>query len=259
LPLVVLRVVTLALGRGALDNRFALDVGWRQMFLSATEQKAVMRSMQSTRRLGVIVVLMLFSVGCNSDNRAGSASQASSATEKNPTTAMKSAVVSTKPSGWPAGHDTPEGAACDLARAFIEHDPQLFEAVCIRPLGGGASKTQYDSFRAQMLEHISAAANDASIAANGPKEIVGLFASRQLSNNGPASYGYAAFGLQNVRFVDVETLLGNDEVFVCRTLVLQDKDDKWCVLPCPEVYGLLSAGLNDESQSSERWAVKSSR
>ena len=41
--------------------------------------------------------------------------------------------------GFPAGHDTPEGVACDLARAFIKHDAALFTNTCIRPFG--ASET----------------------------------------------------------------------------------------------------------------------
>jgi hypothetical protein len=38
--------------------------------------------------------------------------------------------------GFPAGHDTPEGVACDLARAFIKHDMVLFTNTCIQPFGG---------------------------------------------------------------------------------------------------------------------------
>jgi len=35
--------------------------------------------------------------------------------------------------GYPTGNATPEGAACDLARAFIEADAKLFRKTCIAP------------------------------------------------------------------------------------------------------------------------------
>jgi hypothetical protein len=34
--------------------------------------------------------------------------------------------------GLPSGHGTPEGAACDLARSFINRDATLFSATSIR-------------------------------------------------------------------------------------------------------------------------------
>jgi hypothetical protein len=34
--------------------------------------------------------------------------------------------------GLPTGHDTPEGAACDLARSFINRDERLFSSASMR-------------------------------------------------------------------------------------------------------------------------------
>jgi hypothetical protein len=83
----------------------------------------------------------------------------------------------------------------------------------------------------------------------GPKAIAKVFAARRLTRDGPASYGYAAFGFQDVVFVDVEAVLHNGERALNRTLVIRDKDGSWYVHPVPDVSPLLSMGLNEESAS----------
>jgi hypothetical protein len=40
--------------------------------------------------------------------------------------------------GFPSGHDTPEGVACDVMRALINRDEKLFLAAAIKPFSGGA-------------------------------------------------------------------------------------------------------------------------
>ena len=57
--------------------------------------------------------------------------------------------------GLPSGHDTPEGAACDLARAFIARDDKLFASTSIRLYGGGAGREAYSKFLQQTAENIS--------------------------------------------------------------------------------------------------------
>ena len=87
-----------------------------------------------------------------------------------------------------------------------------------------------------------------------PGEVFGRgerFAARHLNKNGPASFGYAAFGFQEVMFVDVGVFLHNDKQELNRTLVIKDKDGKWYVHPMPDVSPLLSAGLHDETASKQ--------
>ncbi len=43
------------------------------------------------------------------------------------TAAEKKPAMIVSTDGYPAGNATPEGAACDLARAFIEADVKLFK------------------------------------------------------------------------------------------------------------------------------------
>ena len=47
---------------------------------------------------------------------------------------------------FPTGQLTPEGAASDLARAFITHDALRFRAVCIRPYGAGQARVEYSQY-----------------------------------------------------------------------------------------------------------------
>jgi len=154
--------------------------------------------------------------------------------------------------GFPVGHETPEGVAADLARAFIGRDVNLFDDTCIKPFTGGQSREEYSAFLKETVENIrNEAQRKESV---GPKEILKVFAARSLSRNGPASYGFAAFGFQDVKFVDVLTLLHNGKKHENRTLVIKDKAGKWYVHPLPGSSPLLSIGLNDESESKIEFA-----
>ena len=83
----------------------------------------------------------------------------------------------------------------------------------------------------------------------GPKSIGKVFAARHLSKFGPVSYGYAAFGFEDIMFVDIAVYLHNGERAMNRTLVIKDRDGKWYVHPAPSVSPLLSEGLNEEKAS----------
>jgi hypothetical protein len=153
--------------------------------------------------------------------------------------------------GFPSGHDTPEGAACDLARSFIKRDVALFTNTCIRLYGGGTKPVEYAAFLTNTVAGMKAEAAKAQPSPGGPKSIEKVFAARRLSKDGPASYGYASFDFQDLMFVDVGVLLQNGGRALNRTLVIKDRDGKWFVHPLPSVSPLLSAGLNDEAASQQ--------
>ena len=152
--------------------------------------------------------------------------------------------------GFPTGHTTPEGGACDLARAFIERSPTLLGSTCIRPYGPAA----YPEFLESVIESMREEAAKETPSPAGPKAIAKVFAARHLSLNGPSSYGYAAFGFQDIMFVDVGVILHSGSRSVNRTLVIRDRDGKWYAHPAPSVSPLLSAGLNDETPSEKDFA-----
>jgi hypothetical protein len=167
-----------------------------------------------------------------------------------------SSQQSTKPKlkvaadGLPSGHDTPEGAACDLARAFIARNDKLFTSTSIRLYGGGTGREEYAKFLQETVESIKADAAKKEPSPQGPKSIGKVYAARHVSNSGPASYGYATFGFEDIMFVDVGVYLQNGERAMNRTMVIKDRDGKWYVHPAPWVSPLLSQGLNDENNSA---------
>jgi hypothetical protein len=151
--------------------------------------------------------------------------------------------------GLPSGHDTPEGAACDLARSFINRDDKLFSSTSIRLYGGGNGREAYAKFLQQTVQSIRAEAAKREPSPQGPKSIGKVFAARHLSKSAPVSYGYATFGFVVIMFVDVGVYLRNGERTLNRTMVIKDRDGKWYVHPAPYVSPLLSQGLDDEDNS----------
>ncbi len=151
--------------------------------------------------------------------------------------------------GLPSGHNTPEGAACDLARAFINRDENLFSRTCVRLYVGGKGPEAYAKFLRETIQSIEQEAIKKEPSPQGPKSSGKVFAARHLSKSGPASYGDATFGFQDIMFVDVGVYLLNGERALNRTLVIKDRDGKWYVHPVPSVSPLLSEGLNEEKPS----------
>src|SRR5262245_52182411 len=83
--------------------------------------------------------------------------------------------------GYPAGSASPEGAAVDLARAFIKADSRLFKETCVAPLRGEGD-TEYAEFLSAMgadMDRIKASA--AFDTERGPKEVTRVYRARPLS------------------------------------------------------------------------------
>jgi hypothetical protein len=112
--------------------------------------------------------------------------------------------------GFPTGQDTPEGAAVDLARAFMRQDAAQFRQICIRPYGAGSARADYVKYLDRVVAHFRKDTRDES--PENPRRILRVFAARHLSANGPASYGYAIFNFQEVMFVGIEVALHNGKI-----------------------------------------------
>ena len=125
--------------------------------------------------------------------------------------------------GFPTGQTSPEGAASDLARAFIKQDVHWFRSLCVRPYGAGQSRTEYVAYLADVSSHF----RHDKPQQDYPSKISRVFAARHLSKNGPASFGYAGFNFQDVMFVDVEVASRSGGTHVRRTMVIKDRDGKW--------------------------------
>ena len=158
--------------------------------------------------------------------------------------------------GFPTGQDSPEGAACDLSRAFMNSDVELLKKTCLKKYGGGEVGKKYDNFLKKIIKGTEEDKERKTPHPKSPKKIGKVFAARHLSKNGPASYGYAAHTFQDVMFVDIGAFLQDGSRFLNRTLVVKKKDGKWYVHPCPTISPLLSAGLNQEKDSKEDFKDK---
>lgn len=152
--------------------------------------------------------------------------------------------------GYPTGGETPEGAACDLARAFINRDATLFKATCLPPYLGGESRKAYEQFLADTTTSMEAEAKKADASPAGPKSIGKVFTARHLTLSGPGSYAYAMLNCQDVMFVDVGCFLHDGGQFLNRTLVVKTGKGEWRVHPMPQNDPLLSTGLNEEKDST---------
>src|SRR5258708_25080981 len=71
--------------------------------------------------------------------------------------------------GFPAGHDTPVGVACDLARAFIKRDTSLFTNTCVRLYAGGKGPEDYAKFLQGTIENMKKEAAKKEPSPRGPK------------------------------------------------------------------------------------------
>lgn len=184
---------------------------------------------------------------------AAAITQPEPAAEPPDTDAAPAAVTATIHSdGYPTGTSTLEGAACDFARSFIANDAELFIETCA-PRGFGRNQ-QYDAFLGMVVDEMGKMKRGEQSTEGGPLRIERVYKPRHLSMNGPASAGYAMHNLNDIMFVDVVTPLDNGTEYTNRTLVFQYPDDTWRVMPRPDMFELLSAGLNQESDSTEEWA-----
>ena len=169
-------------------------------------------------------------------------------------TACTKPQIKTALDHFPTGQSTPEGVACDFARVFITKDSQLLQRISIRPYGSGSSKEEYVRFLKGMSASLAAEKTARTPDPKNPVKIVEVFAARNLSKQGPSSYGYASFEFQGLMFVDVEVLLHDGSHYTDRTLVIKDRDGNWYVHPAPFVSPLLTDGLDQEMPSTQTLA-----
>jgi hypothetical protein len=169
-------------------------------------------------------------------------------------------ILKVAPDGFPGGHGAPEGAAADLARAFIRRDPVLFTNTCVRVYSGGKSGADYSAFLKSTIAGMRAEAAKKAPSSDSPKSIGKVFAACHLSQTAPVTYGRSTFKFQDIMFVDVGVFLYNGGHALFRTLVIKDSNGRWYAHPAPSLSPSLSSGLNDEPKSkrdfSEVYSVR---
>jgi hypothetical protein len=89
------------------------------------------------------------------------------------------------------------------------------------------------------------------VAKDGPGALRTVYKGQHFASSAPASAAYSQFGFRDVQFVDVECTLFSGQPSVTRSLVLEDSQGRWWVLPRPELYPALSSGIGEEPGVSE--------
>ncbi len=158
--------------------------------------------------------------------------------------------------GFPTGPNTPEGAACDLIRAFRDSDVALLKRTVLPRYGSGDVGGKYAEFLKMIVTGAEETKQHRTPHPRDPKQIGKVFAARHMTLNGPASYGYAVHGFHDVMFVDIGAFLHDGSRFMNRTMVVQKADGMWYVHPYPMIDPLLSSGLNEEAASTEDFTDK---
>jgi len=145
----------------------------------------------------------------------------------------------------PSGQATAEGVACDMAKAFINADKELWETIVMK-----ADNGYYSEFIKNMSTEMDKQKILDPDKRSGPKKIQICYKMGKLSKNGPNSYAFAVFNYDEIGFVDVGVLGTNDKQIMNRTFVYRSKD-KWFALPRPDLFPLLTMGLNGEQRPAE--------
>lgn len=152
---------------------------------------------------------------------------------------------------FPSGGSTPEGIACDLARAvYIKPNREALVAASIGHYGGPDINYKYDAAMVGLFEYIRLNQSAENSEGKSSGELEKLYRSRSLNKKGSASYGYAVYNFHDIKFVDVQIKLPNKGSIIYRVLVVKNQNGKWSAHPCPHVDPLLCEGLSEEKPSS---------
>jgi len=147
--------------------------------------------------------------------------------------------------GHPAGNATPEGAACDMATAFINADSKLWNEVVLKH-----KKSEYKQFISEISKEMDIQSKLSVNERVGPKLIGIVFEVGKLSKNGPNSYAYAAMNIDQIGYVDIGVMNHDGTQAMNRTFVAKKKSI-WYALPRPDLFPLLTAGLNNEPSTKK--------
>ncbi|WP_150107288.1 hypothetical protein [Pedosphaera parvula] len=150
--------------------------------------------------------------------------------------------------GFPTGQESPEGAACDIARAYILSDSQLFLKTCAIPYGTGKVRKAYADYLLETVTRLKSEASQKS-SAQMPLTIGKVYVARHLSDKGVVPYARQKFEFQDVMFVDVVVISNTGKKALTRTLVLKSKEGKWCAQPDNDASGLPGANPAREQAS----------
>jgi len=147
--------------------------------------------------------------------------------------ALTAAGVPIAADGYPTGPQTPEGAACDLTRAFINNHVELFRAVTAGVLGEGKSAECARNF-------MDIAETDVNL--RFIDRIIEVYEAEEPSEPSAIEQA-AAYGFADIKHVAVVFRRTNGLENIQQTMVLLTPEGEWKVMPAWKCYPELAAGL----------------
>ncbi len=135
--------------------------------------------------------------------------------------------------------NTPEAAAAELVRAYINLDPQRFQRAVARPFGDSRTRDHYKRFVAGAAEELRRARQSGFPPDGAPVELLEVRPARDLPSTYRSPAAYDQMANRTAVLVEVEAYLAGRGVQTSRVLVLKDSAGRWGAAPRPELFGFV--------------------
>jgi hypothetical protein len=132
---------------------------------------------------------------------------------------------------------TPEGAAEELFRAYIELDAERFRRACARPFGDPRTRAQYKRFIEGAAAEIRKAAGGGLPPQGAPVDLITVHPAEDLPSTFRTAAAYDHMSQRSAVLVEVDAYLAGRGVETSRVIVLRDSAGQWGAAPRPELFG----------------------
>jgi len=141
------------------------------------------------------------------------------------------------PSQQWAGLTTPEAAAEELFRAYIELDAQRFRRACARPFGDPRTRAHYERFVNGAEAEIRKARRGGLPPEGAPVDLIAVRPATDLPSTYRSAAAYDAMANRSAVLVEVDAYLAGRGIETSRVIVLRDSGGQWGAAPRPELFG----------------------
>jgi hypothetical protein len=135
--------------------------------------------------------------------------------------------------------NTPEDAAAELFRAYINLDPQRFQRAVARPFGDSRTRAHYERFVDAAAEELRRARATGFPPEGAPVDLLEVRPARDLPSTFRSPAAYDQMANRTARLVEVEAYLAGRGIQTSRVLVLKDSAGRWGAAPRPELFGFM--------------------
>ncbi len=132
---------------------------------------------------------------------------------------------------------TPEAAAEELVRSYIELDAHRFRRACARPFGDPRTRAQYERFVDGAEAEIRRARAGGLAPEGAPVDLIAVRPASELPSTFRTAAAYDAMANRGAVLVEVEAYLAGRGIETSRVIVLRDSGGQWGAAPRPELFG----------------------